>query len=101
MPARLLPGHVATLAKSFERHLRAANRSPRTVETYLAAVHQLDEFLRDRGMPTDVVTIAREHVESFVEHLVTTRSASTASNRFRALQQYFKYLIDEGEITAL
>jgi site-specific recombinase XerD len=42
--------------------------------------------------------VHREHVESFIEHLLQTRSASTASNRFRALQQYFKFLVEEGEL---
>jgi site-specific recombinase XerD len=78
--------------------LRASNRSERTVETYLAAITQLDAFLRERGMPTAVGCLAREHVEAFIAELLQTRSASTASNRFRALQQFFKFLVEEGEI---
>ncbi len=50
-------------------------------------------------MPATPDGVRREHVEAFVENLLETRSASTASNRFRALQQFFKYLEDEGEIT--
>jgi integrase len=34
-------------------------------------------------------------VEAFISHLVDTRSASTASVRFRALQQFFAWLVDE------
>ena len=49
-------------------------------------------------MPTDVVAIKREHIESFVVLLNETRSASTANNRYRALQQFFKWLEAEGEI---
>ncbi|MDQ3575618.1 MAG: tyrosine-type recombinase/integrase [Actinomycetota bacterium] len=38
-------GDVRTLTESFERYLRAANRSPRTVETYLEAVERFARFL--------------------------------------------------------
>ena len=38
------------LPTSFQRHLRAENKSARTVETYLAAVQQLDTFLAGRGV---------------------------------------------------
>src|SRR5919198_2448057 len=34
----MAPHSVDDLARSFERHLRAGNKSPRTVETYLQAV---------------------------------------------------------------
>jgi hypothetical protein len=37
------------LVRSFERHLRAENRSERTVENYLKSLHQAEVFLRGRG----------------------------------------------------
>src|SRR5439155_9121595 len=85
---------IDTLARSFERSLRASNRSVRTVETYMEAVHQLHRFLVERGMPTDVTAIHREHVETYIERLLQTRKPATASNRFRAVQQFFKYLLE-------
>jgi hypothetical protein len=39
------------LTRSFERHLRAENKSDRTVETYLEAVRLLEAFLAGRGVP--------------------------------------------------
>ncbi|MGH2627407.1 MAG: tyrosine-type recombinase/integrase [Anaerolineales bacterium] len=65
-----VPGEIGSLAKSFERYLRAANRSPRTVEAYLEAVEQLGRFLAGRGMPTDAARMRREHVEAYLEMLV-------------------------------
>jgi len=59
-------GELVGLARSFERHLRASNRSPRTITTYLEAVGQLCSFLVERGMPTTAVGVHREHVESFL-----------------------------------
>jgi hypothetical protein len=46
---------------------------------------QLGSFLQDRGMPTDVASIHREHVEAFLEDLLSRRSAATANNRYRGL----------------
>jgi integrase/recombinase XerC len=44
--------------------------------------------------------IERAHVEDFIAEQIETRSASTASVRFRALQQFFAWCLDEGELDA-
>ncbi len=82
----------------FRRYLQARNRAPRTVEVYTEAVKALDVFLADRGMPRDVSAITREHVEEFIVDLVTRFKATTAANRYRSLQQFFKFLVEDGEI---
>ena len=93
-------GDVRHLARSFERYLRAANRSPRTVQTYLEAAEQFARFLDQEGLPTRADRIRREHLEAYLEAVLARWRPSTASNRFRALQQFFKYLVDEGELKA-
>jgi site-specific recombinase XerD len=94
-------GDFTAYRRSFERSLRAANKSPRTVETYLAALDQLCGFLTRQGMPTTATGVTREHIEAYlVELLDLGRAPATVSNRFRALQQFFKFLVDEGEISA-
>src|SRR5438445_9527373 len=93
-------GDIMGMAMSFRRQLRGRNVSPTTVATYGEAVQQLSAFLAAQGMPMDVVKITREHVESFIEKLLGRWKPATASNRFRALQQFFGFLVDEGEITA-
>jgi site-specific recombinase XerD len=94
-------GDLAAYRRSFERTLRAANRSPRTVETYLEAIDQFCDFLSRQGMPTAAANVTREHIEAYlVELLDLGRAPATVSNRFRALQQFFKFLVDEGEVTA-
>lgn len=47
-----------------------------------------------------VGSIRREHVESFIEDLDTRFKPATLGVRFRSLQQLFRCLIDEGEITS-
>lgn len=89
---------IGTLSASWKRHLKARNLSPRTIKTYAEGVEQLERFLAASGMPTDVTKVTRKHLEAFVSRLLDTRSTSTASNRYRALQQFFKWLDEEGEV---
>jgi integrase len=64
----------------------------------MLAVHQLDAFLAKRGMPRHLEGLTREHVGEFIRHVVQTRRPATAANRYRSLQQFFKFLVTEGEI---
>ena len=96
------PGSVnLTLAdaeRSFVRHLRAENKSPGTITTYLKALRQLAAFAAARRLPDDVTAIRRQYVEEFVADLLTRVQPATASNRYRSLQQFFRWLAEEGEI---
>lgn len=95
-PASDLP----ELAQSFRRTLRARNRSPRTVEGYLGGVEAFLVFLRREAMPTFAAQIRRAHVESFVGEQAERYRPNTAAARYRALQQLFRWLVEEGEIEA-
>ena len=73
---------------AFLRHLRAQNRSPKTIEGYEAAAAQLWAFVVSSGMPRVVRDIKPEHVEHFLIHLREDgRSDSTVETRFRGLQR--------------
>jgi site-specific recombinase XerD len=91
-------GDLAANATSFARHLRAANKSLNTLRSYMEAVTQLDAYLAEHGMPTDVATVRREHVEAFIEDQLAHLRPASAANRYRSLQQFFKWLAEEGEI---
>ncbi len=88
---------VDSLVNLWLRTLRARNLSPATISTYRASAVQLATALHEAEI-TEVSAISRRHVEDFIAHLVDTRSASTASVRFRALQQWFAWLVLEEEI---
>jgi len=49
-------------------------------------------------MPQAVDSIRREHVEAFVEEQLARLRPASAANRYRSLQQFFRWLVDEGEI---
>lgn len=90
---------VADAQASFRRHLRATNKAPRTIQTYLDALDHLDRYLLEIGMTRDVGLIRREHVEAFLVALQEKgRAAASVANRFRSIQQFFRWLTEEGEI---
>jgi site-specific recombinase XerD len=90
---------VEALVPSFVRHLKAENKSPATVVAYLRGTSGLAAFLVERGMPQDVATLRREHIESYVEDCIARHAPATANQRYRSLQQFFKWAVDEGEVT--
>jgi site-specific recombinase XerD len=83
---------------SFKRGLRARNVADRTVQTYCESVSQLAAFLADKGMPTTLEGIRREHIEAFIEDLLTRFKPATAANRFGGLRAYFRWAVEEGEM---
>ncbi len=92
-------GDLIVLLPSWELSLRAANKAPRTIETYSESARQFLAFLVEHGIRTDAAAITREHVELWIEAILARARPGTASVRFRALQRLFGWLEEEGEIT--
>ncbi|MFN0147806.1 MAG: tyrosine-type recombinase/integrase [Dehalococcoidia bacterium] len=83
----------------FSNDLEAANKAPRTVEIYARAVTELGAFLRAAGMPTDPNAVSREHLIEWMRGMHRPKveggrglAPATASQRFRAVQQFFKWM---------
>ena len=79
---------IEALVNSWRRDLRARYLARKTIKTYAESADQIVAHLAAEGVTT-AAEISREHVSDFITELVATRSASTASVRFRALQQFF------------
>ena len=45
-----------------------------------------------------VVAIEREHCELFIEDQLLRWADETAAHRYRALQQFFRFCVEDGEI---
>ncbi len=86
------------LVRSFERHLRAQNRSERTVATYLVGLRQADAFLRARGTTIEAAT--RADLEAFMSDLLSRRAPSTAATYYKVLKLLYAWLAEEAEIPA-
>jgi integrase len=88
------------LLPSFTRSLRARNRAPRTPQSDGEAVELLARYLVAEDLPTDAEAIERQHVEAFIADQLARHSAGSASNRYKSLQQFFRWADDEGETVA-
>jgi site-specific recombinase XerD len=91
-------GDIGALARSFERSLKARNLSPATVRIYTISVAQFADFLAAQGMPLVVANISREHVEEFLEDVLSRRKPATAATRHGGLRAFFDWLVEEGEL---
>lgn len=92
-------GQIEDLIPSWSRSLRARNKSPKTIRGYREAAELFLGFLREKGMPTTLDKISREHVEMFQDDQLTRWKPTTALTRYQALRQFFKFAIEEREIT--
>jgi site-specific recombinase XerD len=97
MTSPLVTTEIEALVGSWLRDLRARNLARKTIKTYGESADQLVAHLAEVGV-TEAQAVTREHVSDFITDLLATRSPSTASVRFRALQQFFTWLVDEEEI---
>jgi site-specific recombinase XerD len=92
------PAAPNPLLRSFERHLRAENRSNQTVATYLIALRQAEAFLTARG--TTLGEAGRADLEAYLGDLLTRRAAATAATYYKVLKLLYQWLEDEDELPA-
>jgi site-specific recombinase XerD len=103
------------LARSFERHLRAQNRSEQTIATYLKGLRQaeascgsgptrarcIDEGERAAIRPTTLEAATRADLEaSMADLLARGRAPGTAATYYKVLKVLYAWLLDEGEVEA-
>jgi site-specific recombinase XerD len=89
-----------SLLDSWLRSLRVRNLSPATLKVYERSARFLIDYLLREHPTVTPDRITREHVETFLADYSTGRSAATASQVFRSLQQWMRWLVREGEIDA-
>ncbi|HEX5937156.1 MAG TPA: tyrosine-type recombinase/integrase [Actinomycetota bacterium] len=89
---------IANLLPSWRISLLARNLSPNTLETYLSAVTMFADYAAERGMPTEVAGVRREHVEAFLAWMVENYKPASVRNRYTGVRQFFAWLLEEGEI---
>jgi site-specific recombinase XerD len=90
---------LAVLLPDWRTHLRARNVAPSTIASYLRVGAALREFLLDKGMPTAAGKLTRDHLEAFLAALTDRCAPATVAKHYRSLQQLFRWLVDDGELT--
>lgn len=119
MPPRTLqpaPGAWKSLLSEFAMDLESDNKSKKTIRNCTDSVRWLHIWLVDPIAPPDVddpeawldsVPPAPEqpedyqprHIRRWLSYRLATTSPGNANNNYRSLQPWFKWLLDEGEIT--
>jgi integrase/recombinase XerC len=89
---------LALLCRDWQRHLRNLNRAANTPRIYDTVARQFCAWLAEHDRPLDPREIGKCEIEDFIGHMITTRSASTANVAYRALQQWWKWMVTEEEI---
>jgi site-specific recombinase XerD len=90
---------LAVLLADWRVHLRARGRSPATIQSYLTVGAAFHGYLAGQGMPTGASTITREHIEHYLADMHDRVAPATCAKHFRSLQQLFRWLTDDGEIS--
>ncbi|MFJ1537742.1 tyrosine-type recombinase/integrase [Micromonospora chalcea] len=76
---------------AYERDLKIRNRSPRTAQNYRETLLQLSAFVGE----ADLLELSRTEVEGYILHVLETRSAASASGRYRALRAFNNWAVRE------
>jgi len=87
------------LCRDWQRSLRSRNLAKSTQRIYDTAAAQLCTWLLQcHPEVTEPGQIGRAEIEGFLEYMISTRSPSTANVTYRALQQWFGWMLAEEEI---
>jgi site-specific recombinase XerD len=97
--SRWTPGRLPPRSGSFRLHLAAEGKAPKTVRTYTDAVQWFAaaHLIRRTGCTT-WEEVSGHDVQRWLVHLLTLYSDAYASNQFRALQQFFRWIAGEEQL---
>ncbi|MGH3623928.1 MAG: tyrosine-type recombinase/integrase [Sciscionella sp.] len=99
MPATV-PEPWGSLITEWVIALRSENKSARTIRGYTDPVCWFHSWLHQQpeapAAPEDVGPL---HVRAWIAHRIEATSPGNAHNNYRALQQWFRFLVEEEETT--
>src|SRR5664280_1823948 len=100
---------LTALVPDWRRHLRAKNLSPSTIRSYLYVAEQFASAAdaasasakaqSNSGGPLKASALPAA-IESYLGNVLDRSSASNAAKHYRSLQQFVRWLVDEGELDA-
>lgn len=102
------PDDLGELLSDWARHLRGRNRAPRTIDSYLEVGTAFRAYLARSGRSTLLGDIGRREVEDYLLDLAERHhervpdkpiAAATVARHYRSLQQLFRWLEHEEEIS--
>src|SRR3954451_14874813 len=93
-----MPIRLEDLLASFQRHLRAAHKAPRTVELYSQSVRYFVRWLAERDRPATLEELTRHAISAWLAELAENSQASTVATRLRGMRRFCRWLVVEGEL---
>jgi site-specific recombinase XerC len=89
----------AVLGVSWQLSLRADGYAPRTLDSYQRALRSFTAWLATNDPGTAPVNVTRDHIRGWVVHIRDTTSSGTARSWFCGVRHFFRWLVEEDEIT--
>ena len=98
-PAQIITqSELSVYANSWRISLEADNRPATTRRIYLLAVHKLDAYLADMGMPQSLSGLTSEHIRQWQRHELSRSAPGSVRVYHAALKVFFNWLLSEGEL---
>jgi hypothetical protein len=97
---RLPRTHLDALNASFRRTPERESKSPRTIQAFTDAVRFLADYCRTHYQPLLADELTRDHVRAFIADQLARCKPTTAHQRYRSLRSFFKWALEEEEISA-
>lgn len=88
---------VGDLVDDFARSLKAQRKAPKTVRAYTDAARKFAKWAEDAGVSTSVRSVDKGQVEAFIIDQLETYTPATAAAYYRHLQQFWRWVVNEGE----
>ena len=96
-----MAARLEDLRKSFDRALRAADKSPATIRLYDQAITYFGQWLAEQGRPQTLDELTRSAIREWLAVLRDQgQAANTRKMRFRGLYRFCQWLVDEDELPA-
>jgi len=90
---------LADLLRSFQLHVRAEGRSPRTVTVYSQAVRFFSAWLTAQGWPATTDELTKVHIRAWLAELAETKAPGTVLTRHIGLHRFGRWLVSEDILT--
>ena len=97
-PKQLDAGIFQTEISSFALRLAAEGKAAKTIRTYTEAVQWFAAYLLEQASRASWEQVDCQDIQQWMAWLLDRYSNAYASNQYRALQQFFKWLAAEDEL---
>jgi len=91
---------IDALLPSWELSLAAQNKAPSTLACYGIDARAFVDWLVANGRDLSVTGITKHDVEGHLADRATRCKAATVARSYRSLQQFWRWAVEEGEVTA-